>query len=42
MDALQLIESVEQLLGESWVGQRAGRHSFLTGRRDRNFAGNLG
>jgi hypothetical protein len=40
MDALQLVEGVEQLLGKCWIGQRAGWHSFLTGRRDR-FAGNL-
>jgi hypothetical protein len=40
--ALQLVEGVQQLLGKDWIGQRASRHSFLTGRRERNLAGNLG
>ena len=42
MEALELVEGVEQLLGKYRIGQRACRHSFLTGRRDRNLAGNLG
>ncbi len=32
MDALQLIEGVEQLLGKGRIGQRADRHSLFTGR----------
>jgi hypothetical protein len=34
MNALQLVEGVEQLLRENWIGHRAGRHLFLAGRWD--------
>jgi hypothetical protein len=41
MEALELVEGIEQLLGKYWIGQRASRHSFLAGRRDRNLSGGL-
>jgi hypothetical protein len=32
VNALQLVESVKQLLRKDWIAQRAGGHSFLFGR----------
>jgi hypothetical protein len=32
VDALQLIEGVEELLGKDWIGKRASRHAFLVGK----------
>jgi hypothetical protein len=37
VNALQLVEGVEQLLRESWIGYFAGGHAFFTRRWDRLF-----
>ena len=31
VQALQLVEGVEQLLGKDWIGQTASRHSLIAG-----------